>query len=97
MWVISAPAFRQHVANMHGNGDRGNGTAGRPPVTLLHLEDSVDDALLVRRQLERDLPASLVRWVSTESDFKRALARERIQVVLYIREAERVFDLLESR
>lgn len=54
----------------------------RSPLTILHLEDSSDDALLVRRHLGRELPGVLVRWVETESEFKRALAHEQIQVVL---------------
>ena len=57
-------------------------SAGRPPLTVLHLEDSSDDALLVRRQLGRDLPEALIRWVETEAQFKRALAREDIHVIL---------------
>lgn len=56
--------------------------AERPPMTVLHLEDSSDDALLVRRRLGRDLPEVLVRWVETESEFKLALARDHVQVVL---------------
>ena len=57
-------------------------TEVRRPLTVLHLEDNSSDALLVRRQLGRDLPGTLVRWVSTEPDFKLALAREEIQVVV---------------
>jgi DNA-binding NarL/FixJ family response regulator len=54
----------------------------RPPMTVLHLDDNTADALLVRRQLGRDLPGTLIRWVATEPDFKQALAREEIQVVV---------------
>jgi len=51
-------------------------------MTVLHLEDSSSDALLVHRQLKRDFPDVLVRRVATESEFRRALAGEEIQVVL---------------
>ena len=57
-------------------------TDERPTLTVLHLEDNSSDALLVRRQLSRDLPGALVRWVSTEPAFKQALAREEIQVIV---------------
>jgi len=59
-----------------------SGPAERSPLALLHLEDDSADAILVRRQLERELPGILVRWVATETDFKRALAHEEIQVIL---------------
>lgn len=55
---------------------------GRPPITVLHLEDSSEDAWLVRRRLARDFPEALVRWVATETEFKQALAREEVQVVV---------------
>jgi CheY-like chemotaxis protein len=51
-------------------------------MTVLHLEDSSADAILVRRQLIRDLPGVQVRWVETEAEYKRALANEEIHVVL---------------
>jgi DNA-binding NarL/FixJ family response regulator len=51
-------------------------------MTVLHLEDSSSDALLVRRRLEGDLPGTQIRWVETESEFRRALAQEEIHVVL---------------
>jgi len=57
-------------------------SAGRPPITVLHLEDSSADAILVRRQLIRDLPGAQIRWVETETAYKRALANEEIHVVL---------------
>ena len=53
-----------------------------PPIIVLHLEDNSSDALLVRRQLGRDLPDALIRWVATETEFKQALAREEIQVIV---------------
>jgi DNA-binding NarL/FixJ family response regulator len=56
--------------------------AGRPPITVLHLEDSSSDALLVRRQLGRDLPEAVVRWVATEAEYQQALAQDNIHVVL---------------
>lgn len=55
---------------------------GLLPLTVLHLEDSSEDALLVRRRLSRDLPGVVLRRVETESEFKRALAAEEIHVVL---------------
>lgn len=55
---------------------------GPRPVTVLHLEDSPEDALLVRRRLGRDLPGILVRRVETEIEFKQALAAEEIHVVV---------------
>ena len=57
-------------------------SAGRPPMTVLHLEDSSTDALLVRRQLVRDLPGAQIRWVETETEYKQVLANEEIHVVL---------------
>jgi CheY-like chemotaxis protein len=51
-------------------------------VTLLHLDDSSADAFLVQQRLQRDLPGVRVRWVSTESAFKEALADKAIQVIL---------------
>lgn len=57
-------------------------STGRSALTVLHLDDSSMDALLVRRQLGRDLPGTTVRWAATESEFKQALAREEVHVVL---------------
>ena len=57
-------------------------SGGQRSVTILHLEDSSSDALLAHRQLQRHFPEILVRWVATESEFKTALAREEIQVVV---------------
>jgi DNA-binding NarL/FixJ family response regulator len=51
-------------------------------MNVLHLEDSSEDALLVRRQLRRDLPEALVRWVATEAEYQKALAQDNIHVVL---------------
>ena len=56
--------------------------AGPSTMNVLHLEDSSDDAFLVRRQLARDLPGVLVRWVATEVEYQRALAQDNIHVVL---------------
>jgi CheY-like chemotaxis protein len=55
---------------------------GPIPLTVLHLEDSPEDALLVRRRLVRDLPGILLRRVETETEFKQALAAEEIHVVV---------------
>jgi CheY-like chemotaxis protein len=52
------------------------------PMTILHLDDSSSDALLVRRRLRLDLPGVQVRWVATESEFKAALAEKAIEVIL---------------
>jgi DNA-binding NarL/FixJ family response regulator len=54
----------------------------RRPITLLHLEDSSSDALLVRRRLRLDLPGISVLSVATELDFKRALAQKGIHVIV---------------
>jgi DNA-binding NarL/FixJ family response regulator len=56
--------------------------AAQTLLTVLHLEDNSSDALLVRRQLGRDLPGVELRWVATEKEFKLALAREQIQVIV---------------
>jgi CheY-like chemotaxis protein len=56
--------------------------AAQPGMRVLHLDDNSSDALLVRRQLARDLPGTAIRWVATESDFKHALAFEEIQVIV---------------
>jgi CheY-like chemotaxis protein len=55
---------------------------GPRPLTVLHLEDSPEDALLVRRRLGRDFPGIRVRRVETETEFKQALAAEEIHVVV---------------
>jgi CheY-like chemotaxis protein len=54
----------------------------RPPFSILHLEDSSSDALLVQRRLRIDLPELPVLWVATESQFKQALAEKGVQVIL---------------
>ncbi len=56
--------------------------AEQPAMTVLHLEDNSSDALLVRRQLGRDLPGTAIRWVATEPDFKHALAYEEVQIIV---------------
>jgi CheY-like chemotaxis protein len=56
--------------------------ADQRPFTILHLEDSSSDALLVRRRLRIDLPEVPVLWAATESEFKRALAEKGVQVIL---------------
>ena len=56
--------------------------AGQPTMNVLHLEDSSEDALLVRRRLGRDLPQARVRWVATETEFHQALAQDNVHVVL---------------
>jgi len=51
-------------------------------MTILHLEDNSSDALLVRRRLRLDLQGVQVQWASTESEFKKALADQIIQVIV---------------
>jgi CheY-like chemotaxis protein len=51
-------------------------------MTILHLDDDVSDAQLVRRRLQVDLPGAQVRWAATEQEFKKALAERAIQVIV---------------
>jgi len=57
-------------------------TSQRRPISILHLEDSSSDALLVQRRLRIDLPGVQTQWVATESEFKEALADKDIQVIV---------------
>jgi len=55
---------------------------GQHPISVLHLEDSFEDALLVRRRLGQDLPEAQVRWVATEAEYHQALAQDNVHVVV---------------
>jgi len=69
---------------------------------ILHVEDSCDDADLVRLALQRSNLACEIRCVDTEPDFNEALAASQPDVVLCDWDlpsfsAERAFAILRER
>jgi CheY-like chemotaxis protein len=52
------------------------------PISILHLEDDSNDALLVRRYLRKGKPDWTVAWVATREHFLGALATTRFDVIL---------------
>lgn len=59
-------------------------TEPAPPgrVSILHLEDDPDDAILIQAHLKRAKLDADVRWVSRREDFARALAAGAVDLVL---------------
>ncbi|HEX9005862.1 MAG TPA: response regulator, partial [Bacteroidota bacterium] len=57
-------------------------TASSTPLSILHLEDNIGDALLIAYQIKADLPDCRIEHVETSASFLTALGRGGVDLIL---------------